>query len=236
MKKNAYQYLFAEDALFQVPEPEPVHRAVVAEKSPEPVPVLIPEPEEIQERPVAELLPEPDLPEEPVELVLLDDPEPEPVALITEPVEMPPVGTGSNEPVSVTPEPAAPPTVKTPPTEPKQKVLILIDEELQPSEQIFLDKVLKAIHLSLEEVDLMNLAGSGLMDFHAVFENKSIHHFISFGVPFKTVHLDIHLNRYEPLRLFGITFLLADPLSALEADQKLKRKLWLVLQKLFLNP
>ncbi|GAB3332151.1 hypothetical protein GCM10027299_38390 [Larkinella ripae] len=216
MKKTAYQYLFGQETLYQAVDPKPL----VPRRSPA-VEVVV-QPEAIREETVAE--PEPETVETEFQpAVFVPEPTPEPLAsAVVEPVA-PPAPVPVLEPS--TPNPAAG----------KPKVLILIDEELSPSELIFLENILKAIHLNLNEIDILNLAGSGLVDFHAVLENKTLHHFISFGVPFKTIHLNIQMDRYEPIRIFGITFLLADPLSAIEADQKLKRKLWATLKKVFLD-
>ncbi|KAA9349169.1 hypothetical protein [Larkinella humicola] len=218
MKKNAYHYLFGQDTLYQVDEPEPIVRAPVQPEPP------VAQPEIIVEQAVAELKTVVDLEPKPVQPEIIQS------VQLVEP-EMPLVA-------SIEPESAPVPIIESPvplPAAPKPKVLLLFDEELTPGELIFLENILKAIHLSLSDIDILNLAGSGLVDFHAVLENKTLHHFISFGVPFKTIHLNIQMDRYQPIRIFGITFLLADPLSAIEADSKLKRKLWEVLKKVFLD-
>ena len=222
MKKNAYHYLFGQDTLYQVDEPEPIVRAKVRPEPP------VAQPEIIVEKAVAER-----------ETVIEMEVKPEPVqpeiiqpVLLVEP-EIPLVVSIEPEPV-----PASIPIIESSeplPAAQKPKVLLLFDEELTPGELIFLENILKAIQLNLSDIDMLNLAGSGLVDFHAVLENKTLHHFISFGVPFKTIHLNIQMDRYEPIRIFGITFLLADSLSAIESDSKLKRKLWEVLKKVFLD-
>ncbi|MGA0558243.1 hypothetical protein ACO2Q8_16405 [Larkinella sp. VNQ87] len=255
MKKSAYHYLFEQDTLFQSPEPEPVVRKTVPANAPivQPEPVVDePSVAEIQTEPIqagpiqagpiqagpiqagpiqaGPIQPEPVLTEpilvepEPAQPIITPEPVPAPVTLVETATPTPPAAT----PPLV--EPISSKTVAE-----KPKVLVLIDEELTPSELIFLENILKAIKLSIDDIDMLNLAGSGLVDFHAVLENKKLHHFISFGVPFKTIHLNIQMDRYEPIRIFGITFLLADPLSAIEADQKLKRKLWAVLKQVFLD-
>lgn len=223
MKKNAYHYLFGQDTLYQTEDPEPI----VPKPSPPVAPIVAPEPvvvASVVEPAVAPIVVEAaELPQP----VLTPEPEPKPES------EPAPVAI-----IETVPAPPALPVVETPAPKPaaeKPKVLLLIDEELTPGELIFLENILKAISLSLNDVDMLNLAGSGLVDFHAVLENKTLHHFISFGVPFKTIHLNIQMDRYQPIRIFGITFLLADPLSAIEADQKLKRKLWAVLKQVFLD-
>ncbi|MFC5411627.1 hypothetical protein ACFPMF_20060 [Larkinella bovis] len=213
MQTNAYHYLFGQETLYRTDEPAPL-----VPKRDQPVDAVAVRPELISDQGVADVLSEPTEPQAPVAL-----PEPEPVPLVTaQPKAVP-------QPVSISETPAPKPAAEKP------KVLLLIDEELTPSELIFLENILKAIHLNLNEIDMLNLAGSGLVDFHSVLENKRLHHFISFGVPFKTIHLNIQMDRYQPVRIFGITFLLADSLAAIEADQKLKRKLWAVLKQVFLD-
>jgi hypothetical protein len=114
------------------------------------------------------------------------------------------------------------------------KVLLLADEELDPSNLLFLEKILKAINLNIDGVDLLNLNGAYDLDFAALVQNKKIHHFITFGVPFNRIQLDIAMDRYQPIRFFGITFLMADSLPTIEADQNLKKRLWGALQRMFL--
>ncbi|MGV3559097.1 hypothetical protein [Larkinella arboricola] len=221
MKKNAYHYLFGQDTLYQTADPEPIIR----KPSQPAAPIVLPEP--VAEPPVVEQT----VAESVVESLLPQAQQP----LLAPESEPAPAPLPAPEPVAA---PASLAVVETPAPQPaaeKPKVLLLIDEELMPGELIFLENILKAINLSLDDVDMLNLAGSGLVDFHAVLENKTLHHFISFGVPFKTIHLNIQMDRYQPIRIFGITFLLADPLSAIEADQKLKRKLWAVLKQVFLD-
>jgi hypothetical protein len=149
-------------------------------------------------------------------------------------------------PESVTILPSAPPRASTPPMRaPDQpsarpaplnhKVLLLADEELDPSNLLFLEKILKAVNLNVNGVDLLNLNGAKDIDFAAMVADKHVHHFITFGVPFNRIKLDIGMDRYHPVRFFGINFLMADSLPTIEADQQLKRRLWGALQQLFLG-
>lgn len=114
-----------------------------------------------------------------------------------------------------------------------QKVLILVDEDLQPSELLFLEKVLKAVNLEVQGVELLNVRGTKNIDFKEVLTGKYIHHFFTFGVPFTRLNLDILMDRYQPVRFEGITFLMADSLPAIESDVALKKKLWEALKKIF---
>lgn len=113
------------------------------------------------------------------------------------------------------------------------KVLLLADEELDPSNLLFLEKILKAVNLNVDGVDLLNLHGVQGMDFAELLRGKYINHFITFGVPFERINLDIMMDRYSPVRFEGITFLMADSLPTIEADQQLKKRLWSALQRVF---
>ncbi len=139
------------------------------------------------------------------------------------------------------PGPVAPEPVlaDTPPLRPatpliSQKMLILVDEELLPSDVLFLEKVLKAVNLDVNGVDLLNIHGLQGMDFAPILAKKAVHHFFTFGVPFQRINLDIMMDRYQPIRFDGVTFMMADSLATIEADKNLKRRLWESLQKVFL--
>lgn len=155
--------------------------------------------------------------------------EPEPVAaLVIEPEPLP----------KPAPRPTVPPVIA--PTQQVQmpklnhKVLLLADEELDPSNLLFLEKILNAVNLNIDGVDLLNLHGVREVDFADLVHGKKIHHFITFGVPFNRIHLDILMDRYQPVRFFGINFLMADSLPAIEADRVLKKRLWDALKQIFM--
>ncbi|WP_019990390.1 hypothetical protein [Rudanella lutea] len=136
------------------------------------------------------------------------------------------------EPVRDTRPPARPAEARKPELL-KHKVLILADEDLAPSDLLFLEKILKAVNLDVNGVDLLNVYGVADVNFADVLRHKYIHHFITFGVPFKRINLDIMMDRYQPIRFDGITFLMADSLPVIEADQNLKRQLWNSLKRVF---
>jgi len=167
---------------------------------------------------------------EPVMLVSIVEapPEPEPVTLVIEPEPLP----------KPTPRPTVPPVVA--PAQQVQmpklnhKVLLLADEELDPSNLLFLEKILNAVNLNIDGVDLLNLHGVREVDFADLVHEKKIHHFITFGVPFNRIHLDILMDRYQPVRFFGINFLMADSLPTIEADRVLKKRLWDALKQIFM--
>ena len=169
---------------------------------------------------------------------------PEPVAapvMLVEPAPEPTVVIITPEPL---PQPAPRPTTPSilPPIQQQSRlpqlnhnVLLLADEELDPSNLLFLEKILKAVNLNVDGVDLLNLRGAQNMDFDQLLKGKYINHFITFGVPFERINLDIMMDRYAPVRFEGITFLMADSLPTIEADQNLKKRLWAALQRVFLQ-
>jgi DNA polymerase III psi subunit len=133
-------------------------------------------------------------------------------------------------------EPSLSPVQRQTPTL-NHQILILVNEApaMSPSNTIFLEKVLKAVNLNLEGVDVLNLAGAKQMDFKPLLQNKKVHHFISFGVPFIQINLEIMMNRYDPKQIAGVNFLLAESLDIVQADDKNKRALWMALKKIFLE-
>ena len=138
-------------------------------------------------------------------------------------------------PKATIPQPPILPVMPVAPPKIRHKVLLLADEELDPSSLLFLEKILNAVNLDITGVDLLNLHGAGDIDFADLLRGKHIHHFITFGVPFERVGLDIMMDRYQPVRFEGITFLIADALPVIEANQKLKRSLWESLKRVFVQ-
>ena len=123
MQKNAYQYLFQEDTLFSVVEPEPL----VVPTLPQPVSVAV--------LPVIEL---PELEPEPLVAPVWAPIQPEPVAIEPTPVASPVPVPIQVEPVIPEPKPVLP--IQVTPEPPvlaapqlNHKILILVDEELAPS-------------------------------------------------------------------------------------------------------
>lgn len=151
-------------------------------------------------------------------------------AVVQEP--MIPIAPVAPSPVSA---PSAPNVAPLPSL--NHQILILVDEApaMSASNTIFLEKVLKAVNLNLDGVDILNLAGAKQMDFRPLLQNKKVHHFISFGVPFININLEIMMNRYDPKRIAGVNFLLAESLDIVQTDDKNKRALWGALKKIFLG-
>ncbi|MBD2700353.1 hypothetical protein IC229_06895 [Spirosoma sp. BT702] len=227
--KNFYQTLYQTDQLFRIAD-ESWGIEVVDDVAPATTSVSSDLPGDLE----AIALNVAPVTSEPVHVTLVSD-----VAVTAEPAAT--VSTNVPEPL---PEPAPRPVVPSilPPIQPKprmpqlnHKVLLLADEELDPSNLLFLEKILKAVNLNIEGVDLLNLHGVKDINFAELLRGKYINHFITFGVPFERLHLDIMMDRYSPVRFEGITFLMADSLPTIEADQNLKKRLWGALQRIFLR-
>ncbi|TAE22623.1 MAG: hypothetical protein EAZ91_23420 [Cytophagales bacterium] len=237
--KALYQTLYQSEHLFRVPTETPADwgqavmqpvEAVLA--APVPKVPAVREPQ----LPVVALIPEPIIEPVSVDLQSVIEPEPvvetvAPIEVIPEPepvvelvVELPPVA--DTRPSDRTAQPQKPALLQ-------HKVLLLADEDLSPSDILFLEKILKAVNLDINGVDLLNLYGVSDVDFASVLRHKYINHFITFGVPFRRINLDIMMDRYQPIRFDGITFLMADSLPVIEANQTLKRFLWNSLKRVF---
>lgn len=226
--KLFYQTFYQHEQLYRLPGES---FALVAFRAIEPVPV-----QEVTA--VAVLIDEPD------EVVLLlptvpENKQPAPIQAgeLTEIQHLRPQIENMDEPerlpILTVPQRSEPPTGPVISPKIRQKVLLLADEELDPSSLLFLEKILNAVNLDITGVDLLNLHGAGDIDFAAVLRDKHIHHFITFGVPFERIGLDIMMDRYQPVRFEGITFLIADALPVIEANQTLKRLLWGALKRVF---
>lgn len=236
---NQYETLFQNEQLYRVPDERwdsvKLSDAPTADVIPEVVEVvevaaLLSELDEILAKTTA-VEPEPVAISEPISLVEETSVVPEPEIIVAMPVPEP-------EPLPKAPvRPTVPPISSPQPPVPKpklnHKVLLLADEELDPSNLLFLERILNAVNLNIDGVDLLNLNGVRDVDFAELVNDKLIHHFITFGVPFNRVHLDIQMDRYQPVRFFGINFLMADSLPTIEADVALKKRLWAALQQVF---
>lgn len=144
--------------------------------------------------------------------------------------------TNEVPPVSKIPGPKVPP----PPTQfpaLQHRILVLVDEKKQetllPPDALLLENILKAAGHSITETDILNLSTLPHSDARSILASKSTNYFITFGVPLIKLQLDLLLPPYTPKYIEGIWFLLADPLSVIDADKALKKRLWLALQQMF---
>jgi hypothetical protein len=131
-------------------------------------------------------------------------------------------------PVVAPAEPVLPPA--PPPF--RRETIVLVDRP-SPEDLALLENILKAVSLTLADVDLLDLQQLKGQDFKPLLESKTAHQFISFGVGLKKLNLDLVLVPYRIQPVEGVQFLLADPLAQLHTDKAKKKALWIGLQVLF---
>lgn len=138
------------------------------------------------------------------------------------------------EPVtaSVPPKEVAKPAIPT--FKFRNQVLILTDT-ISDSEKALLVKILGAIGLTLEQVDLVELSKVQVLDYQAFLSQNVTRKFVSFGVGLGKINWNILLNIYQPKNVAGIDFLLSDELRVLDTNLDLKKTLWGALKAMFAN-
>lgn len=116
---------------------------------------------------------------------------------------------------------------------PNHRVVILVDD-CSDADQALLGKILTAVKLNLNQVDLVRLADLSQMNARTAFSQNLISHFITFGVALQQIKLEIPLNPYQTKEIKNIRFLFSDALSELQNDIEKKKALWKALQEMFL--
>ena len=175
------------------------------------------------------LIPEPDdvSPEIPVPAAAA------PVVAAEQPVEEPVAEAPVAAPVAPVPDPIpATPVAEPLPAAFRHQVLILVDNP-SAEDLSLLENILKAVNLSLDSVELLDLAKVAGLRYKELLNDQYLHHLLSFGVPLKKVGLQIFLMPYQARQVEGVQFLLVDPLQDIQADKDKKKALWRVLKQLF---
>ncbi|GAB3510908.1 hypothetical protein [Emticicia fontis] len=132
-------------------------------------------------------------------------------------------------PIVETPKPVAPVIV---PLKLNHPVLIIADV-ISEDEKVLLGNILKAVGLSLAQIDLIEIQKTQHIDYPSFIEQKVTTKFISFGVGLGKLNWDLPLMPYQIKTVSGIDFLLANNLGAIATDTNLKKNLWTALQKMF---
>ncbi len=151
--------------------------------------------------------------------------EPTPVAVQKPEPEQTPVAT------PVIPMPV------TPPLRNRHQVVVLYTNQktvyLNPEEEVLLTKILTAVKLRLEQVELVNVHNhkNTLIE---ILKDKMVHQIISFGIELRDLDIQIPLQPYRVTRVEGIDILLADSLFELQLNTDKKKLLWQSLQGMFL--
>lgn len=109
--------------------------------------------------------------------------------------------------------------------QPKSKVVILL-KSLNPADSELLGKILVAIKLDFQSIDLIELDKIGEADLSQIVTQKSVNQLITFGITLPTVKLDIPLNPYQFTEKHGIKLIYSDSLTDLQNDIPKKKALW----------
>jgi DNA polymerase III psi subunit len=140
-----------------------------------------------------------------------------------------------NEPLSVSPQT---PTLSvstqttTPLFRPKHKVVILV-HELNPADSELLEKILGAVQLNLQNVEVIEMSKNKGLNLEHIFTQKSVNQLISFGVMMSEVNLMLRLTPYQILETKGVKFLSGVSLTDLQNDVPKKKQLWGALKEMF---
>jgi len=116
----------------------------------------------------------------------------------------------------------------------RNQVLILTDN-ISESEKVLLAKILGAIGLTLDQIDLVELSKVQTLDYQAFLSQNVTKKFVSFGVGLGKINWNILLNIYQPKNVAGVDYLLSDELRVLESRRELKQTLWEALKEIFGN-
>jgi DNA polymerase III psi subunit len=160
----------------------------------------------------------------------------------------PPVAAAPQEtvpPVAAPPKAVAPPVPKIPVSAPQPaprrrlRVMVLYNEQttpyLQPAHETLLVNILKAVGLTLEDIELVNLNNIRRVDYAEILREKTLHQFISFGIDLRELQLNIPLTAYKVQKVEDIQMLLADSFHELQLNTDKKRLLWTCLKQMFLK-
>ncbi len=135
-------------------------------------------------------------------------------------------------PAPITPKEVVKPAIPT--FKFQNKVLILTDT-ISESEKALLVKILGAIGLTLDQIDLVELSKVQTLDYQSFLSQNVTKKFVSFGVGLGKINWNILLNIYQPKNVAGVDFLLSDELRVLDASRELKQTLWGALKAMFGN-
>jgi hypothetical protein len=174
-------------------------------------------------------------------------PAPPPVAAVAPPVPpvvVPPVvvppATVAPKAAPVVPKIPVPPPPPVPAPPPRRsKVMVLYNEQttpyLQPAHETLLVNILKAVGLTLDDIELVNLNNIKRVAYVEILKEKTLNQFISFGIDLRELQINVPLTAYKVQRVEEINMLLADSFHELVLNTDKKRLLWTCLKQMFLK-
>lgn len=123
-------------------------------------------------------------------------------------------------------------TMPVPLFRPKHKVVILV-HELNPADIELLEKILGAVKLTLQQVEIIEMSKNFDIDLSHIFMQNSVSQLISFGVMMSEVNLMLRLTPYQILESKGVKFISGVSLTDLQNDIPKKKMLWGALKEMF---
>lgn len=119
----------------------------------------------------------------------------------------------------------------------KKGILVLVNSSNSPfvndEELAYLNRILNACHLTLEDVALINIATLPGVNYLQLLNQFPSQQVICFGVSPDQLQLPIDFPFYQLQKSGSATYLHALPLQELEPDEEARKKLWSSLKKLF---
>jgi DNA polymerase III psi subunit len=107
------------------------------------------------------------------------------------------------------------------------------DAALSQSSETLLNKILKAVDLSWDDVLVINVNGQPPLPFYKLKRTQQFERVLSLGVDFSTMGLKIKIPKHNILDFYDVQLLKSIPLEQLARDKKQKRQLWQSLQQMF---
>ncbi|MFY7828458.1 MAG: hypothetical protein ACOVQ4_15120 [Flectobacillus sp.] len=118
------------------------------------------------------------------------------------------------------------------PYNPKNQVLILVDK-INAEEMELLGKILAAVQLQINQVDLLDLSKAGGTSLKNILTQKSLKQLLTFGVSLFKIQLEIPLTPYQIREVQGVRFLYSDALGEIKDDVTRKKALWSAMKAFF---
>ncbi len=118
----------------------------------------------------------------------------------------------------------------------RRGLLVVIADEEKPEMKSFLEKILQAVHFSMDE-DALTIWGlaSGQFGFSDFARRHQVSQALFFGLNPSKAGLNLDISFYKPVIVGQKAFLFCHNLSEIQANQTHKRQLWEALQSIFLK-
>jgi len=121
----------------------------------------------------------------------------------------------------------------------KQNVILLVNHPyegfISDSRLTFLSGILNACKLTLEDIGLINIATYPDISYKLISETFNPRIILMFGISPEEIQLPFVMPEFQRQSYNNQIYLSIPTLHSLEENKELKRKLWMVLQQIFLS-